>query len=36
MGEGDDPYGHVLAGRILSPGKTEETVAAIVAWAEGL
>jgi pimeloyl-ACP methyl ester carboxylesterase len=36
MGEGDDPYGHVLAGRILSPGKTEETVTAIVAWAEGL
>ncbi len=36
MGDGDDPYGHVLAGRILSPGKTVETVEAILAWARGL
>lgn len=36
MGEGDDPYAHVLAGRVLSPGKTAETVAAITEWARGL
>lgn len=32
LGPGDDPYGHILAGDILSPGRTEEMVAAIVDW----
>lgn len=36
MGPGDDPYAHVIAGDILSPGQTTETVAAIVDWAGGL
>ena len=36
MGSGDDPYSHVIAGDILSPGQTAATVALIVAWARGL
>lgn len=36
MGEGDDPNSHVIAGRILSPGQTDETVAIILDWAKGL
>ena len=36
MGPGDDPYSHVLAGDILSPGQTAQTVDLIVAWAKGL
>lgn len=33
---GDDPYAHVIAGDIASPGQTEATVALILAWARGL
>lgn len=36
MGPGDDPSSHVIAGAIMSPGQTAETVALIVAWAQGL
>lgn len=32
----DDPYAHVIAGRILSPDQTAPVVRAITAWAEGL
>lgn len=32
----DDPYAHVVAGRIMSPDQTEPVVAAILAWAAGL
>lgn len=33
---GDDPYNHVIAGDILSPGSTDATVAAITDWLERL
>lgn len=33
---GDDPYAHVIAGEIMSPGQTEAVVAAILSWAGGL
>ncbi len=36
MGPGDDPYSHVIAGDILSPGQTDDTVALIVKWARGV
>ncbi|TDT74858.1 esterase/lipase [Litoreibacter halocynthiae] len=36
MGEGDDPFNHVIAGDILSPGQTDETVALMKSWIEGL
>ena len=36
MGPGDDPYSHVIAGDILSPGQTAGTVALILDWAAGL
>ncbi|PTX56462.1 esterase/lipase [Litoreibacter ponti] len=36
MGEGDDPFHHVIAGDILSPGQTDETVALLKDWVEGL
>lgn len=36
MTERDDPYSHVIAGDILSPAQTEETVALILDWAQGL
>jgi hypothetical protein len=32
----DDPYAHVIAGDILSPGQTERVVEAITEWARGL
>jgi alpha-beta hydrolase superfamily lysophospholipase len=32
MGEGDDPYHHVIAGDILSPGQTAKATAVITAW----
>lgn len=32
----DDPYAHVVAGDILSPGQTEETIRIITDWARGL
>ncbi|WP_246020169.1 alpha/beta hydrolase [Aliigemmobacter aestuarii] len=36
MAPGDDPYSHVIAGDILSPGQTAETVQLILTWARGL
>lgn len=36
MAKGDDPYSHVIAGDILSPGQTAQTVALILDWAKGL
>jgi alpha-beta hydrolase superfamily lysophospholipase len=30
---GSDPYGHILAGDVLSPGNTDATVRAILDWA---
>lgn len=36
MQAGDDPYAHVIAGDILSPGQTEPVIALITAWAEQL
>ncbi len=36
MGAGDDPWGHVLAGRVLSPERTGKTVSQIADWARGL
>ncbi|WP_170764227.1 alpha/beta hydrolase [Ruegeria lacuscaerulensis] len=32
MGPGDDPASHVIAGRLMSPGQTDATVAGILAW----
>ena len=32
----DDPYAHVIAGDILSPGQTEPVIAIITDWARGL
>ncbi|WP_420586676.1 alpha/beta hydrolase [Ruegeria sp.] len=34
MGPGDDPMSHVIAGRLMSPGQTDATVAGILAWLE--
>lgn len=36
MGSGDDPYAHVIAGDILSPGQTAPMTALILDWARGL
>ncbi|SHE43271.1 Esterase/lipase [Litoreibacter ascidiaceicola] len=36
MGEGGDPFNHVIAGDILSPGQTEGTVELMKTWVEGL
>jgi alpha-beta hydrolase superfamily lysophospholipase len=36
LGPGDDPFNHVIAGDILSPGQTEETVVTILEWVKGL
>jgi alpha-beta hydrolase superfamily lysophospholipase len=36
MGPDDDPFSHVIAGDILSPGQTADTVALILTWAGGL
>jgi len=36
MQAGDDPYSHVIAGEIMSPGQTDPVIAAILAWAQGL
>ncbi len=32
----DDPFAHVIAGDILSPGQTEPVIAIITEWARGL
>ncbi|MBM2574673.1 alpha/beta hydrolase [Jannaschia sp. Os4] len=36
VGEGDDPYAHVVAGDILSPSRTAPTVDLLARWAEAL
>ncbi|EPX80008.1 alpha/beta hydrolase [Litoreibacter arenae] len=36
LGEGDDPFNHVIAGDILSPGQTDATVALLRSWVDGL
>ena len=36
MGDGDDPYAHVIAGDILSPGQTSRAVEVILDWARAL
>lgn len=36
MGPGDDPGAHVIAGDIMSPGQTDETVALILDWIRDL
>ncbi len=36
LDEGDDPMRHVLAGRILSPARTDEVVATMLQWARAL
>jgi pimeloyl-ACP methyl ester carboxylesterase len=32
LGEGDDPFNHIIAGDILSPGQTEPVANAIINW----
>lgn len=34
--DADDPYSHVIAGRVLSPGQTAPVTRAILDWAAGL
>lgn len=34
MGEGDDPFSHVIAGDVLSAGQTEDTARIIAEWIE--
>lgn len=36
MGAGDDPFHHVIAGRILSPGQNEAVSARMIEWARGV
>ena len=36
MQAGDDPYSHVIAGDIFSPGQTEAVSDLIIAWAKGI
>ena len=36
LGDGDDPFFHVIAGDIMSPGQTVRSSAAIIDWAKGL
>lgn len=36
VGAGDDPQAHLIAGDIMSPGRTEAVVAEIVVWLRGL
>ena len=36
MGPGDDPFAHVIAGDILSPGQTDAAVAGMLDWIRGL
>jgi len=36
VGPEDDPYSHVIAGDILSPGMTDDAVASITKWAQTL
>ena len=34
LGAKDDPFGHVIAGDIMSPGQTDRAVAEIIEWFE--
>jgi pimeloyl-ACP methyl ester carboxylesterase len=36
MSAGDDPYSHVIAGDILSPGQTDGAAQTMVDWAQGV
>lgn len=36
LGEGDDPFAHVIAGDIVSPNQTAAVVSQIIDWAKGL
>jgi len=36
MGEDDDPFNHVIAGDILSPGQTSETAILMTEWIKDL
>jgi alpha-beta hydrolase superfamily lysophospholipase len=36
MGPGDDPYSHVIAGDILSPGQTANVAGKIIEWVTGV
>ena len=36
MGEGDDPYSHVIAGDILSPSQTDIAAQAMIDWAQSI
>ena len=36
MGEGDDPFSHVIAGDIMSPGQTEAAAQLMVDWVRAL
>lgn len=36
LGEGSDPYGHVIAGAIASPPQTPQAVSDMLAWISGL
>ncbi|WP_282027331.1 alpha/beta hydrolase [Ruegeria faecimaris] len=36
MGPGDDPNSHVIAGRLMSPGQTNDVVAGILRWLKTL
>ncbi|MEL6679662.1 MAG: alpha/beta fold hydrolase [Pseudomonadota bacterium] len=36
VGEGDDPFSHVVTGDMLSPGQTDAAVETLIAWIEGL
>lgn len=36
LGADDDPFGHVIAGDIMSPGQTDRAVAEIVEWFEAI
>jgi hypothetical protein len=36
MGPEDDPYSHVIAGDILSPGQTEAAAQRMITWAQAV
>lgn len=36
MGDGDDPYSHVIAGDVLSPGQTARAAQVMIDWAQAV
>ena len=36
LAEGDDPFNHVIAGNIMSPGQTDQAINDILEWVRGL